>query len=63
MSTPHSPSGESEATRRFEAELDRVERSPAQPTGPDRIDDDNAASATETSPPNMKHDHSGRMEH
>jgi hypothetical protein len=63
MSTNPAP-GESEAARRFAAELDRVEFSPAQPTGPDRIDDDAAvAPAAETFPPDVKFEGTGRMEH
>jgi hypothetical protein len=63
MSTHQAP-GESEAAHRFAAELDRVEFSPAQPTGPGRIDDDAAvAPATENVPPDVKFEGTGRMEH
>jgi hypothetical protein len=63
MNTP-SPDSESAAARRFAAERDRVEFSPAQPTGPDRIDDDDAAApAVETLPPHVKTERAGHMEH
>jgi hypothetical protein len=63
MSTPRAP-GQSEAARQFAAERDRAEFSPAQPTGPDRIDDDAAVEPPpETFPPDVKFEGSGRMEH
>jgi hypothetical protein len=59
-----SSSSESEATRRFEAERDAVEFSPAQPTGPDRIDDDDAVTPpAENVPPNLKPERGPHMEH
>jgi hypothetical protein len=63
MSTHRAP-GESEAERKFAAERDRVEFSPAQPSGPDRIDDDGAVMPpAETFPPDVKFEGTGRMEH
>jgi hypothetical protein len=63
MSTDRAP-GQSEAERQFAAERDRAEFSPAQPSGPDRIDDDAAvAPPPETFPPDVKSEGGGRMEH
>jgi hypothetical protein len=62
MSTPD-PSNNPEAADSFEAEL-RATFSPAQPLGPDRIDDDDALTPpAETQPPNLKHEGAGRMKH
>jgi len=60
----HAAPNESEAERRFSAERDRTEYSPAQPTGPDRIDDDDAAEPAPTIlPPNVKVEGAPHMEH
>lgn len=53
---------EVDALRR-EAELDRSDVSPAQPTGSDRIDDDGGPSTrTEPHTAHVKPDHAGKME-
>jgi hypothetical protein len=63
MSTHRAP-GESEAAHQFAVERDRAEFSPAQPSGPDRIDDDGAdVPPAETFPPDVKFEGTGRMEH
>lgn len=60
----HAAPNESEAERRFSAERDRIEYAPAQPAGPDRIDDDEAAEAApEMPPPNIKVEGPRHMEH
>jgi hypothetical protein len=61
MSTQRVP-GQSEAARQFAAERDSAEFSPAQPSGPDRIDDDAAvAPPAKTFPPDVKFEGTGRM--
>jgi hypothetical protein len=60
MNTPD-PADAPNAVDPFEAEL-RATISPAQPLGPDRIDDDDAVTPpSETHPPNMKRDLGDRM--
>jgi hypothetical protein len=48
----------------YEAEADRVERSPAQPSGPDRIDAADVRAADDDAPPaHVKSEGAHRMEH
>jgi hypothetical protein len=61
MKQSHAPTGEVTAEQRYEAERDRVEYSPAQPLGPDRIDDDGATPSAETVQPHVKSERAGRL--
>ncbi len=61
MNHSHASTGAVDAEDRFEEERDRAEFSPAQPLGPDRIDDDAGTAPAEVVPPHVKTERTGRM--